>query len=331
MKAVIQNRYGPPEFLQIGEVQKPEPKANEVLIRVLATTVNRTDCGILLARPFVARFFTGLFKPNSPIPGTDFSGQVEVIGSEVSRFCVGDRVWGFNDSGLKSQAQYMVLKDSEAIFGIPEGFSYEQAAASAEGAHYAYNFINKINIQKGEKVLVNGATGAIGSAAVQLLKHMEVHVTAVGHSDNYDLVKFLGADKVINFDQQDFTKDEGGYHYVFDAVGKSTFSKCRHLLLPGGKYISSELGPYAQNLFLALSTPITGKFFGWQEGKKVIFPIPYDIKASLSLVKMLMEQGKFKPLIDRTYPMEAIREAYSYVLSGQKIGSVVISYQGDET
>lgn len=331
MKAVIQNQYGPPENLQLCEIQKPEPKANEVLIKVMATTVNRTDCAILLARPFVSRFFTGLFKPNSPVPGTDFSGQVEAIGSEVSSIKVGDRVWGFNDTGLKSQAQYLVLKDKEAIFIIPEGFSYEQAAASAEGAHYAFNFINKINIQKGEKVLVNGATGAIGSAAVQLLKHMEVHVTAVGHSDNYDLVRSLGADKVINFDEQDFTKDGAGYHYVFDAVGKSTFSQCRPLLLPGGIYASSELGPNAQNLFLALSTPITGKKLGWQDGKRVIFPIPFNIKASLSLVKSLMEQGKFNPLIDRKFPMEAIREAYSYVMSGQKIGNVVISYQEDET
>lgn len=327
MKAVIQNQYGPPEFLEIGEIQKPEPKANEVLIKVMATTVNRTDCGILLARPFISRFYIGLFKPSSPIPGTDFAGQIEAIGSEVTKFSVGDRVWGFNDTGLKSQAQYMVLNECEAIFDIPEGFSYEQAASSAEGAHYANNFINKINIQKGEKVLVNGATGSIGSASVQLLKHLEVQVTAVSHSDNYDLVKSLGADKVINFDQQDFTKKEGGYHYIFDAVGKSTFAKCRPLLLPGGIYTSSELGPHAQNLYFALSTPITGKLFGWQEGKKVIFPIPFDIKASLSLMKRLMEQGKFKPLIDRKYPMEAIREAYSYVLSGQKVGNVVITYQ----
>jgi NADPH:quinone reductase-like Zn-dependent oxidoreductase len=273
--------------------------------------------------------FTGLFKPSSPVPGTDFSGQIEAIGSEVSRLKVGDRVWGFNDTGLKSQAQYMVLKDSEAIFDIPEGFSYEQAASSAEGAHYANNFINKIDIKKGEKVLVNGATGAIGSAAVQMLKHLEAQVTAVSHSDSYDLVKSLGAEKVINFDQQDFTRDKGRYHYVFDAVGKSTFAKCRPLLLPGGIYISSELGPNAQNLFLALSTPITGNKFGWKEGKRVKFPIPFDIKASLSLVKRQMEQGKFKPLIDRTYPMESIREAYTYVLSGQKKGNVVITYHDD--
>ncbi len=241
MKAVIQNRYGPPEFLQIGEIQKPEPKTNEVLIRVMASTVNRTDCGILLAKPFVARFFTGLLKPSSSVPGTDFSGQIEAIGSEVTKFSLGDRVWGFNDSGLKSQAQYMVLKDSEAIFIIPAGFSYEQAASSAEGAHYANNFINKIDIQKGEKVLVNGATGAIGSAAVQLLKQLDVQVTAVSHSDHYDLVNAMGADRVINFDQ-DFTKDEGRYQYVFDAVGKSTFAKCRPLLLPAGYIYFFRIG-----------------------------------------------------------------------------------------
>ncbi len=323
MKAVIRTKYGPPDVLSIKEVEIPKPKDNEVLVRVYATTVNRTDCGILWAKPFIMRFITGLFKPKSPTPGTDFAGKIEAVGKNVTAFETGNRVWGFNDEGLGSHAEYIAIAANKAITTIPANFTYEQAAASAEGAHYAYNIINKVKLQAGQKVLVNGATGAIGSALVQLLKSFDIYVTAVCGTNGIALVKSLGADKVIDYTAKDFTKDDGKYDFVFDAVGKSTFAKCKPLLHPNGIYISSEPGPGLQNLFLALFTPLLG-------GKKVIFPFPSNIKRSLSFIKDLVEKGKFKPLIDRKYLLDQIAEAYRFVASGQKVGNVIIDLGDDK-
>ncbi len=317
MKAVSRSRYGSPDVLSIREVDKPTPKENELLIRVYAATVNRTDCGILWAKPFIIRFFTGLFKPKRPTTGTDFAGMVEEIGKDTINFNIGDKVWGFDDNGLSSHAEYLTISQDKAVLTIPNGFSYAQACASAEAAHYAYNFVNKVNLKAGQKVLVNGATGGIGSSAVQFLKYYDTYVTAVCNTKNLALVQTMGADKVIDYTSEDFTQDHEKYDFVFDAVGKSTFFKCKRLLNKGGVYISSELGPYAQNLYLPLITRLIG-------GKRVIFPIPLNIKRSLAFIRGLMEKGKFKPLIDRTYPIEKIKEAYHYVASGQKIGNVII-------
>jgi NADPH:quinone reductase-like Zn-dependent oxidoreductase len=209
---------------------------------------------------------------------------------------------------------------------IPENTTYEQAAASIEGAHYAYNFINKVDLKSGQKVLVNGATGAIGSAAVQLLKYFDVYVTAVCNTKNIELVKSLGADKIIDFTKEDFTKGEEKHNFVFDAVGKSSFAKCKPLLQPGGIYSSSDLGYMAQNIFLPIITPITSKL-PWQSGKKTIFPMPVDIRGSLLLIKKLIEEGRFKAVIDRKYSLEEIVEAYKYVETGQKTGNVVITLE----
>jgi len=198
--------------------------------------------------------------------------------------------------------------------------TYEQAAASTEGAYYAYNFINKVNLKNGQKVLVNGATGGIGSAAIQFLKYFGANITAVCNTKDFELVKSLGADKVIDYTKEDFTKDNQKYNYIFDAVGKSSFAKCKPLLQPGGVYMSSELGFMAQNIFFALITPIIGN-------KKVIFPIPTDLKGSIIFIKMLIEKGKFKTVIDRKYPLEQIVEAYRYVEKGQKVGNVVITVE----
>ncbi|MFT4942242.1 MAG: NADPH:quinone reductase-like Zn-dependent oxidoreductase, partial [Paraglaciecola sp.] len=292
MKAVIYKKYGSPDVLQLKEVAKPIPLENEVLIIVKATTVNRTDCAQLRAKPFIMRFLTGLFKPKRPILGTTFAGKIEAVGKGVVSFKVGDDVFGFDDVGLNSHAQYMTLSVDKALTTIPDKITYEQAAASTEGEHYAYNLINKINLESGQIVLVNGASGAIGSAAVQLLKYFGADVVAVCNTKNLELVKSLGADKVIDYTKEDFTKEEHEYDYIFDAVGKSTFAKCKPLLKRGGVYISSEAGAMAQNIFLALFTPIFSD-------KKVKFPIPIDIKGSVILIKKLMEQGIYKPVIDR--------------------------------
>ncbi len=320
MKVIVHQKYGPPDVLQLKEVEKPTPKDNEVLVSVNATTVNRTDCAMLRAKPFIMRFFTGLFKPNIPILGTEFAGIIEAVGKDVMSFKVGDKVFGFDDGGLSSHAQYITLSENKALATIPKNLTYEQAAASSEGAHYAYNMINKVDLKREQKVLVNGATGAIGSAAVQLLKYFGANVTAVCNAKNFELVKSLGATKVVDYTKEDFTKSNEKYHYVFDTVGKSTFSKCKPLLLSGGVYISSELGPMAQNLFFALITPIIGN-------KKVIFPIPKDTRGSILFIKKLIEQGKFKTVIDRKYSLEQIAEAYRYVEKGQKIGNVVITLE----
>jgi NADPH:quinone reductase-like Zn-dependent oxidoreductase len=323
MKAIVYTKYGPPDVLQFEEVKKPAPKDNEVLIKIYATTVNRTDCAMIRAEPFIARFFTGIFKPKKPIPGTEFAGQIEAVGNNVTSFKVGDKVFGIDDSGSGSHAQYITISEDKALTTIPENTTYEQAAASTEGAHYAYNFINKVNIKSGQKVLVNGATGGIGSAAVQFLKYFCVDFNAVCGTKNIDLIKSLGANKVIDYTKEDFTKDDQKYSYIFDTVGKSSFGKCKPLLEPGGVYISSELGYMAQNLLFALTTPITGN-------KKVKFPLPVDCKGSVLLTKKLIEEKKFKAVIDRIYPLEQIVEAYKYVEKGQKIGNVVITMEHDD-
>ena len=321
MKAAYRTRYGAPEVLEVKEVPRPEPRPGEVLVRVHAATVSRTDCAGLWGEPFVYRFVTGLPRPRHTATGSDFAGEVEQVGQGVTAFRVGDRVWGFDDNGAGTHAQYVTFATSKAITTIPPRFEYAQAAACAEGAHYAINaikFLRKLPLQADRRALVNGATGAIGSAAVQLLKHRQVHVTAVCAAPHLGLVRSLGADRVIDYLAEDFTKGDTRYDFVLDAVGKSTFGACKPILKPGGTYVSSELGPRAENLYLALLTPLL-------RGKKVRFPFPVDIKGSLSLVRDLAEQGKFRPVIDRSYRLEEIRDAFTYVASGQKIGNVILT------
>lgn len=323
MKAIVYIEYGTPDVLQLKEVKKPIPRDNEVLIRVHATTVNRTDCATIRAKPFFMRLVTGLFKPKKQIPGTEFAGEIEAVGKKVSFLQIGDKVFGFDDQGAGSHTQYMTITEDHVVI-IPQTITYEQAAASSEGAHYAYNFVNKVDLKKGQNVLVNGATGAIGSAAVQLLNYFGAHITAVCATKNIELVKALGANRVIDYTKEDFTKDAEKYHYIFDTVGKSSFFKCRKLLKPGGVYISSDLGYLSQNIFLPLITPVIKPIMG---NKKTVFPTPADIRRSLLLIKKLIEQGKFKSVIDRRFPLEQITEAYQYVEKGHKTGNVVITLE----
>lgn len=324
MKAAIRTQYGSPDVLTVQEVAKPVYGDNEMLVKVYAATVNRTDCGILTGKPYVIRLFTGVSRPTHQSTGTDFAGQVEAVGRNVTAFQVGDRVWGFNDSGLQSHAQYLAVSENEAMAHIPEGITYQQAAASIEGAHYAYNFIKRVPLGGNRKVMLNGATGAIGSAALQMLKYYGAEVTAVGNTQNLDLLKSLGADRVIDYLQEDFTQDHEQYDFVFDAVGKSSFGKCERLLKSGGVYISSELGHNVENPFLAMWTPVRG-------GKQVRFPLPTDRKGSIVFIKKLLEEGAFRPVIDRWYPLEDIAGAYRYVLTGQKTGNVIVRCHQDES
>ena len=318
MKAIIHSQYGPPEVAQLKEVEKPTPKNHEVLIKVHATTVNRTDCGFRSAQYFISRLFSGLFRPNNQILGNEFAGEIEAIGKNVSSFQPGDLVFGYNDKTFGAHAQYMVMPADGPIATKPAGMTYEEAAPICEGAHYALGAIRAAGIQSGQKVLINGTTGAIGSAAVQLACYFGAEVTAVCHTNYVDLVKSLGASVVIDYTKEDFTKLPQSFDLVFDAVGKSSFGKCKPLLRKKGIYMSTELGHGSQNPFLALITPLLG-------GKKLLFPIPTINKEDVLFLKELVETGKFRPLVDRQYPLEQVVEAYRYVETGQKIGNVVIT------
>ncbi|WP_428234960.1 NAD(P)-dependent alcohol dehydrogenase [Gracilimonas sp.] len=317
MKAILHEQYGGPEILQVREIEKPVPGPKQVLVKVFASTVNRTDCAILRAKPFIMRFFHGLTSPKMKVPGTDFTGVIEATGKDVRAYEKGDKVFGFNDLGVASKAEYLVISEDGCISKMPKSISYEKAAASMEGAHYAYNFINKVELSEGDKVLVNGATGAIGSAMVQLLKSMGVSVTAVGNTKNLDLMKSLGADAVVDYTQEDFTLLDDQFDFIFDAVGKSSFGRCKQILKSDGTYLSSELGSYIQNPFLALIT-------SGSSGRKVKFPVPVDIPGSIKFIKGLMEEGKFNPVIDRIYQLDEVKEAYNYVETGEKTGNVVV-------
>lgn len=317
MKAIVVNSYGSPEILGLKEVEKPIPKDNELLIKVRSATVNRTDCAILRGKPKIARIIYGISKPKKNITGTDFSGIVESIGKNVSKFKVGDKIFGFDDNGLMSHAEYLIISENNAIATIPENVSFEQATASIEGAHYAYNMINKIKLKLGDKVLVNGASGAIGSSAVQLLNHFGMEITAVCNTKNLELIKSIGANRVIDYTKEDFTRSNEKYRCIFDAIGKSSFGNCKPLLEKGGAYISTELGKMSQNLFYALLTLLFNS-------KKVLFPIPVDRLRSVLLIKSLMEKGRYEPVIDKTYSLENIKEAFAYVETGKKTGNVVV-------
>lgn len=313
MKAAIRSKYGSPDVLSIEEVEIPKAGDNEILVRVYAATVNRTDCAILCAKPFLMRFFTGLVRPKLQTTGTDFAGKIVAMGKNVSGFKVGDKVWGFNGFGLQSHAEYISISEKSAVLLMTANITYEQAAASAEGAFYALDAVNMVRPKAGQKALVYGATGAIGSAMVQFLKFYGLYVTAVCGGENVELVKSLVADDVIDYKTDDFTKDKGKYDFVFDAVGKASFSQCKSLLKENGVYTSSE-----PNLAEVLFTQLFG-------GKRVKFRPPKNIKGSLNFIGALIEQGKFMPIIDRTYTLEKIGEAFDYVASGKKTGNVIIN------
>ncbi len=317
MKAIIHTSYGPPEVASLQEVPKPSPKDNEILVKVHASTVNRTDAGFRSAEYFISRFWSGLFKPKFQTLGCEFAGVVEETGKLVTTFNMGDKVFGFNDKSFGGHGEYLTIPENAAVTMMPDGLSFTEAAPITEGAHYAMNTIKAAKVEKGQQVMVYGATGAIGSAAVQLLKHFGAVVTAVGNTKNVELVKSLGADTVIDYQTQDFTKTDTRFRFIFDAVGKSSFKQCKPLLTDKGVYISTELGKNGENIIYALFTPLFG-------GKRVLFPIPVIDKDEVIFFKGLVESGAFRPVIDRQYTMDQIVEAYKYVESGQKTGNVVL-------
>jgi len=328
MKAIVYTKYGPPEVLQLKEVPKPAPKDNEVLIKIHATTVNRTDCGFRKPEyPVIIRLVNGLFTPKKTILGSELAGEIEAIGSEVKTCKPGDQVFGLSVPNFGAHAEYICLPETGSITTKPANMSYKEAAAVCDGLMLAITYIRKIDFTNERKILINGASGSIGSACVQLAKYYGAEITAVCDTRNLETVKLLGADDLIDYTKEDFTKNGKLYDVVIDAVGKSSFFRCKKILKPGGVYFSTELGFLAQNVFLALLTPIFSILPGRQTGKKVMFPIPKNSKEDIIFFKELIEAGKYKAVIDRSYTLEKIVEATKYVETGKKAGNVVITVE----
>jgi NADPH:quinone reductase-like Zn-dependent oxidoreductase len=319
MKAAVNARYGSPDVLEIRQVPKPEPKAGEVLIRVHATTVSRTDCGMLRPHPQLVRLFAGLLRPRRAILGMDFAGVVEAIGAGVTAYKPGDRVFGLSPDVYGAHAEYLCLHETAAMAAMPVGAAFGEAVV-CEGAWYADTNLQAFGLKAGHSILIYGASGAIGTAAVQLAKSYGAQVTAVVATRHLDLVKSLGADRVIDDTAEDFTQIGETFDAVFDAVGKTTYFRCRRLLKPQGIFAATDLGPWCQNPLLTIGSLITGS-------RRVLFPLPQSSKAKafVEFLKTRMEAGEFRAVVDRKYPLEAIADAYRYVQTEQKTGIVVIN------
>jgi NADPH:quinone reductase-like Zn-dependent oxidoreductase len=320
VRAVVYDRYGPPEVLRFEEVDRPVPKDDQVLIRIHAAAVNRTDTGLRIPEYWISRLLTGLTRPKRKlrIPGTELAGVVEEAGPAVTGFEVGDRVFGVSAKTAGAWAEFVSLPESAPLARMPDGMSFEEAAGVPDGVILALNIMEPADLERRRKVLVYGASGSIGTAGVQLAKHFGADVTAVCNSKNVDVVASLGADRVIDYEREDFRKSGQTYDFVFDAVGKLSFKQVKGSLNRGGVYISTDLGPYQQNPFLAMWTRVIGD-------KRVMFPIPRYKKKDVVFLKELIEAGRYRAVIDRTYPFEDVVEANRYVESGQKTGNVVLS------
>jgi NADPH:quinone reductase-like Zn-dependent oxidoreductase len=316
MRAVVHDRYGPPEVLRVGEVERPVPKADEVLVKVHASTVTRGDAmGVRSVEYRFARLFTGIRRPRRTTFGSEFAGVVEEVGSAVSEFRVGDEVFGIEGG---ANAEYVVARESAAIAPKPTGLTYEAAAAVPDGSLLALTCLRPVSPLQAKSVLVYGAGGSIGTAAVQLLAHhFEAEVTAVCDTEQVELVRSLGAQHLLDRVREDFTKNGETYHVIFDAVGKHSFRRCRRSLEPGGTYVTVDLGFLYHVPLLALVTRFVGS-----RGAKV--GIGRYRKEDLVLVKELVETSRYRPVIDRTYALDDVVEATRYVEAGQKTGNVVL-------
>jgi NADPH:quinone reductase-like Zn-dependent oxidoreductase len=318
MKAILCSEYGSPDVLQLKEVEKPTPKDNEILVRIYSTTVNSGDVRIRKADPFAVRLFFGLFRPKIRILGTVFAGEIEAVGKDVNRFKVCDQVFGSTGMSFGAYAEYICLSEEGAFALKPANMTYEEAAAIPFGTTTSLIFLrDKGNIQSGQKVLIYGASGSSGTAAVQLAKYYGAEVTGVCSTTNLDLVKSLGADKVIDYTKEDFTKSGQTYDIVFDTIGKSPFSGCLRSL--------KEKGVYLKAVHMGLSPILRGLWTSMTSTKKVIGAIAIPCKEDLIFLKDLIEAGKMKSVIDRTYPLAQIVEAHRYVEQGHKKGNVIIT------
>ncbi len=315
MRAVVYDRYGPPDVLRVEDVERPAPEADEVLVRIHASTVTRTDCGFRSAEVFVSRFFTGLRRPKRKILGLEFAGEVDAVGGAVTEFDVGDRVFGVREG---AHAEFVCVREGGALSRMPTGATFEEAAAVCDGASLALACLRKAGDLDGRSVLVYGASGSVGTAGVQLAKHFGAAVTAVCDTKHVELVRSLGADTVVDYTQEDFTRNGETYDVIFDAVGKQSFRRCRRSLKPGGTFVDTDPGFLWHVPMLALATR-------WIGDKRVALGITRYAKRDVVLIKELIEAGTYRAVIDRHYPLDEIVEAHRYVETGQKTGNVVLT------
>jgi NADPH2:quinone reductase len=322
MKAILHTKYGPSDELQLKLVDKPVPKDNEVLIKIHATTVTTTDCNahnftfVPQSFKFFARLMFGFNKPKINILGIDLSGEIEAIGKDVKLFKVGDRVFGSPGTKFGGHAEYSCIPENGALRIMPAEISWEEAAAIPLAGNTALFFIRDLGkIQKGQKILIHGASGAIGTYAVQIARYYGAEITGVCSSSNAEMLKSIGADKVIDYTKEDFRKSAERYDFVFDVVGKTTFSDCKGILKPGGIYLENMLG--LNDIPKMLWTSIFG-------GKKIKGGVSKESAENLNFLSELIENGKLKPVIDRVFPLEKTAEAFQYVEQGHKKGTVII-------
>lgn len=328
MKAIVYTEYGPPDVLQLKEIEKPAPKDNEVLVKIHAAPVNYGDISARnfanitprqFNMPFLfwlpARIAFGVRKPKNQILGSEFAGQIEAVGKEVTRFKAGDPVFGYRGPSFGAYAEYLCMPEDGLVAHKPANMSYEEAAAVPYGALMALNLLRKVDIQRGQKVLINGASGGIGSAAVQLAKHFGAEVTGVCSTPRMEFVKALGADKVIDYTQEDFTQNGETYDLIFDILGRSSFSRCKSSLKPNGRYLLASFK--MKQLLQMVWTSRSG-------GQKVICALAMEKLSDLLLVKEMVEAGAIKSIVDRCYPLAQAAEAHRYVEAGHKRGAVVI-------
>lgn len=323
MRAVTCSGYGSPDRLRLQEVADPAPGAHELLIEVHAGTVNRTDDGVLRGKPFFIRFFYGMRGPKVGVLGSEFAGEVIGIGPGVTSFQIGDRVFGFDDSGFGGHAELKTIDERKQLAKLPPSLGYAEAAALPEGGLYALNQLRGAAVGPGSRVLIYGASGAIGSAAVQLAKVLGAEVTAVCSGRNVELVQGLGADRVIDYEREDFTASGGPYDAVIDAVGKTSFRRCRRVMTPSGIFCASDLGFLWQNPPLALWTSRLSE-------RTVKIPLARSTPDDVAYLASLAEVGLLKPVIDRTYSLAQVPEAFGYVETKRKRGSVVVLIHNGE-
>lgn len=316
MKAVVNERYGSPGILDIRDIPTLNPQAGEILIKVHATTVGRTDSCALRAHPFFVRPYTGLLRPKRKILGLDFAGTVAAVGTGVTQFSQGDRVFGLTPGGYGAHAEYMCLAADSMVSTMPSDKNFNEVVV-CEGAWYANTCLKKFNLRPDHKILIYGASGAIGTSALQLAKIYGAEVTAVVSTPHLDLARRLGADHVVDYTAEDFSKIGETFDFVLDAVGKTSFFCCRPLLKPNGVYAATDLGPWWQNVFLAIWSSLTGT-------GRVVFPTPHSDRPFIEFLNTRIEGGEFHAVIDRTYRLENIADAYRYVDTEQKTGIVVI-------
>ena len=320
MRAAVHDRYGPPEVLRVEEVPAPVAGPGELVVRVHRSSVNRTDCGFRAADPIIVRAFSGLRRPRARILGNEFAGTVEAIGPDVTRFAVGDRVFGVDQDRFGSNAELMVTREDAPIATMPASMTFDDGGALCDGFILAHTCLSATKLRSGQRILVYGATGSIGSATVQLAHAWGAHVTAVADTSTLELMRSLGADEVIDRTKQDFTRDGKVYDVVFDAVGKLDFATCRRSVVKGGPYVTTDLGRFWHVPPLVLLTALTSKL----GTRRTMLPIPTYRQSHVEELRGLWEEGRYRSVIDRHFPLDDIIEATRYVQTGRKVGNVVI-------